>query len=105
MQPRTRGVGVEVLGDGFGKKLIEIDADDLCGDGVAGPALLDQGDEQGAGHFQGAKAAGGAGGGVGVALHGGVGGDDQDVAGVGGGAGGLGSRLDDAQDGGRAQLP
>ena len=40
-----------------------------------------------------------AGGGVGVALDGGVGGDDQDVAGVGGGAGGLCAGLDDAEDG------
>ncbi len=40
-----------------------------------------------------------AGGGVGVALHGGVGGDDEDVAGAGGGAGGGGAGLDDAQHG------
>ena len=38
-----------------------------------------------------------AGGGVGVALDGGVGGDDQHVAGAGGGAGGVCARLDDAQ--------
>ena len=40
-----------------------------------------------------------AGGGVGVALDGGVSGDDEDVAGLGGGAGGLCAGLDDAEDG------
>jgi len=33
-----------------------------------------------------------------VALDGGVGGDDQDVAGFGGGAGGICAGLDDAED-------
>ena len=66
---------------------------------MEGPAFFDQGDEQRAGFFESAQAAGAAGGGVGVALHGGVGGDDQHVAGFGGGAGGLGAGLDDAEDG------
>ena len=53
------------------------------------PAFFDQGDEERAGFLEGAKAAGAAGGGVGVALHGGVGGDDEDVAGFGGARGRL----------------
>ncbi len=73
-------VGLEALGGGGGEQFVEIDADDLGGDGVAGPAFFDEGDEQGAGLFKRAKAAGLAGSGVGVALHGGVGGDDEHVA-------------------------
>jgi hypothetical protein len=66
---------------GFGAELVEIDADDF-GDGMVGPAFLDQRNEQRAGFLKGAQALGAAGGGVGVALHGGVGGDDQHVAGA-----------------------
>ena len=91
--------GLRPAARGFGVQLVEIDADDFGGDGMIGPALFDQGNEQGAGFLDGAQALGVAGGGVGVALHGGVGGDDQHVAGAGGGAGGGGAGLDDAEDG------
>jgi hypothetical protein len=83
---------------GFGE-LVEIDADDFGGDRVVGPAFFDEGNEQRAGFLKGAEAQGAAGGGVGVAVHGGVGGDDQHVAGAGGGAGGRCAGLDDAEDG------
>ena len=82
------GVGLEARARGFGEELVEIDADDFGGDGVVGPAFFNQGDEEGAGFLDGAQAEGLAGGGVGVAVDGGVGGDDEDVAGAGGGAGG-----------------
>ncbi len=70
-----------------------------CGDVVVGPSFFDEGDQQRAGLLEGAQILGGAGGRVGVALHGGVGGDDQHVAGFGGGAGGGGAGFDDAEDG------
>jgi hypothetical protein len=65
------------------------------------PALFDQRHQQRAGLFERAQALSAAGGGVGVALHGGVGGDDQHVARAGGGAGSRGARLDHAHDGHR----
>ena len=92
-------VGIEAAFAGFGAEFVEIDFDDFGGDGVVGPAFFDEGDEQGAGLLNGAEAEGLAGGEIGVALDGGVGGDDQDVAGFGGGAGGGGAGLDDAEDG------
>ncbi len=65
----------------------KIDAGDLFGDGMVDPALFDERDEQGAGLLEGAQAVGGAGAGVGVALHGGFGGEDEHAVGgeVGGG--------------------
>ncbi len=66
---------------------------------MGGPSFFDQGNEQGAGFLQCAQAEGAAGGGVGVTLDGGVGGDDQDAAGFRGCAGGCGAGLDDAQHG------
>ncbi len=50
--------------------------------GWFGPALFNQGDEQRAGLLQGAEAVGAAGGAVGAAVDGGVGGDYQNVAGL-----------------------
>ena len=99
MQPRTSVSGLRPRWRGFGAEFVEIDVDDFGGDRVVGPAFFDEGDEQGAGFLDGAQAEGLAGGGVGVALDGGVGGDDQDVAGFGGGAGGCCAGLDDAEDG------
>jgi len=64
-----------------------------------GPALFDQGNEERAGFFKGAKAEGAAGGGVSAAADSGVGGDDQHVSGEGGLAGGCGAGLNDAKDG------
>jgi hypothetical protein len=93
------GVGVEAMLAGLGAELAEVDVDDLPCDGVIGPAFFDQGDEERAGFFEDAEASGAAGSGVGVALDGGVGGDDQRVAGLGCGAGGDGAGLDDAEDG------
>ena len=63
------------------------------------PAFFDEGDEQRAGFLKGAQAVGLAGGGVGVALHGGVGGDDQHVAGFRRVVRGLGAGLDDTEHG------
>ncbi len=86
MQPSRTVEGV-VAGEGFG----EVEAEDLAGDGVVGPALFDERHEQGAGHFRGVEAERGAGVAVGVGLHGGGGGEHEDVfaSGVrGGGAGG-----------------
>ncbi len=79
------------------QQLVEIDANHLGGHGMVGPALLDQRHEQRAGLLEGAQAPRLAGSGVGVALHGGVGGDDQHVAGARGGAGRGRAGLDDAQ--------
>ena len=45
----------------------------------AAPAFFDEGDEQWAGFLKGAKAVVLAGGGVGVAVDGGIGGDDEHV--------------------------
>ncbi len=70
-----------------------------CGDMVVGPAFFNEGDEKGTGFLNGTQILAGAGGLVGMALHGGVGGDDEDVAGFGGSACGGGSGLDDAKDG------
>ena len=63
------------------------------------PAFFNEGDEERAGFFEGAKAPGPAGCSVGVALYGGIGGDDEDVAGFGCSVGGLGAGLNDADDG------
>ena len=71
--------------EGFG----EVDAGDLGGDGVIGPALFDEGDEEGAGFFCGGEAEGSKGGGVGAGGDGGGGGQDED-GGVGDGVGGVG---------------
>ena len=117
-------VWVKALSGSLGVEFSEIDADHFCcnrhllcgshlrlgrsglrrtgyraGPSGDGPALLDQRDEQRAGFFQGTKAHGAAGGGVGVALDGGAGGNDQHVAGARGLAGGGGAGLDDAQNG------
>ncbi len=97
MQPSRTVEGV-CGSEGFG----EVEAEDLAGDGVVGPALFDERHEQGAGHFRGVEAERGAGVAVGVGLHGGGGGEHEDVfaSGVrGGGAGGLGTGFYDADDG------
>ncbi len=96
---KDQRVGIEAARGGFGAELIEIDVDDLGGDWVAGPSLFDQWDEQRTGFLDGAEAEGLAGAEIGVALDGGVGGDDEDVAGFRGSAGGGGAGLDDSENG------
>ncbi len=81
-----------VLGEGFG----EVDAGDIAGDGVVDPALFDQGDEEGAGLFDGVEAKVLEGVEVGVGLDGGGGGEDED-----GGPGGGGSACGRAGGGGQ----
>src|SRR5450631_607765 len=78
-------VWIEARGLGFGVQLVEIDADDLGGDWVIGPALFNKGYEQRTGFLDGPKALCLAGGQISVAVHGGVSGDHQNVAGYGGG--------------------
>ena len=110
-------VGVHALGDGLGAELFEVDAHDFSRDGRlrcrrlglrrirfigrgrGKPSFFDEGDEKGAGFLEGAKAVGLASGGVGMAVYGGIGGDDEDVSRFGCSVGGLGTRLDDADDG------
>ena len=94
---RDRSVRVQPLSRGLGVQLVKIDADDLSGDGMAGPALLYQRNEKRAGLFHRAEPFGAAGGGVGMTVDRGIGGDHQNIAGAGGGAGSCGSRLDDAE--------
>ena len=74
------GVGVQACGIRSCGEFVEVDADDLGGDGVAGPSFFNEGDEQRAGLLKRAQALGLAGGGVGVALDGGIGGDDEHVS-------------------------
>ena len=83
---------------GFGAKLVQINFDHFSGDRVVGPALFNQRHEQRTGLLDCAQAEGLTGGSVGVTVDGGVGGDDQHVAGFGGGAGSRGTGLDDAED-------
>jgi hypothetical protein len=64
------------LGEGFG----EVDSEDLVGDGVVDPAFFDEGDEEGAGFFEGLEVEGVEGAGVRVGLDGGGGGEDQDLS-------------------------
>ena len=96
-------VGVQVGDCGVFLQIVEVDADNLRGDclagGVFGPAFFDERDEQGAGALDAVEAEGAAGFGVGVAVDGGIGGDDEDVTGFGGSAGRGGSGLDDAENG------
>ena len=70
------------FGFGFGAQFGQVDVDDLRRDRVIGPAFFDEGNEQRTGFLEGAQAQGVTGGGVGVALHGGVGSNDQHVAGL-----------------------
>ena len=65
---------------GFAEELVKIDAEDLIGDWVVGPALFDERDEQGTGFFQCAQTKRSASSGVCVAVYGGVGGNDEHVA-------------------------
>ena len=95
------GVGVQALGRGFGAEFFEVNTYDLLGHGMIGPAFFDEGDKKRAGFLESAKAMGLAGGGVGVALNGGIGGDDENVAGLRRPVCGLGTGLDDAEDGDR----
>src|SRR6185437_1537524 len=92
-------VGIEAGAAGVLEKFAEVSVDDLLGDGVVDPALFNQWYEEWAGFFEGSQAAVAAGGGVGVAFHGGGRGDDQDVSGLGRGLGGVGSRFDDSEGG------
>jgi hypothetical protein len=69
------GLGGRRGGQGFG----QVNAQDFVGDGVVGPALFYQRDEEGAGFLVGFKAEGVECVGVGVGLDGGGGGEDQDV--------------------------
>ena len=98
MQPRTSVSAVHACGGGFGGEFAEIDADDFVSHVVADPAFFDEGNEQRAGFLERAQVLSCAGGFVGVAVHRGVGGDDQHVSGFGGGAGCGGSGLDNAED-------
>ena len=74
------GVGIQACGIRSCGQFIEIDADDFGGDGVAGPSFFDQGDEQRAGFLECAEPLCLARGGVSMALHGGIGGDDEYVS-------------------------
>src|ERR1700742_2001232 len=76
-----RGAGWVSGGGGGGEGFVEVDADDVAGDGVVGPAFFDERDEERAGFFGGAEAEGVAGGEVGVGLDGGGGGEDEDFGG------------------------
>jgi hypothetical protein len=62
-------------GEGFG----EVDFEDFGGDGVVDPALFDEGNEEGAGFFDGFEVEGVEGPGVGVGLDGSGGGEDEDL--------------------------
>lgn len=72
--------GLQTLGCGLIESFLQIDAEHFGGDGVADPALFDERYEKGAGLLRGGQAESGAGAGVGVALHGGRGGENQDAA-------------------------
>ena len=74
----------ERLGVGcFGQGFLQVDFEDLVGDGVVDPAFFYEGDEEGAGLFGGLEAEGGEGVGVGVGLDGGGCGQDEDMGGSG----------------------
>lgn len=96
--PEDEGVRIEAVGSGLRGEFVDVDTDDFVGDLVAGPSFFDEGNQQRAGFLKSTQILSGAGGLVGVALHGGVGGDDQNVAGFGCGAGCFGSGFNDAQD-------
>ena len=67
------------VGGGAGEGFGEINAEDVAGDGVVGPAFFDEGDEKRTGHFGSVKMKGGAGVAVGVGGDGGGGGENEDV--------------------------
>ena len=75
-------VRIEALRCGLGVEFVEIDADDFGGDGMVGPAFLNERNQKRTGFLEGAQALGAAGCSVGVALYRGVGCDDEDVAGL-----------------------
>ena len=92
-------VWVKSVVGSFGEEFIEIDVDHLGGDGVVWSSPLRPAGRA-AGRLSRWRAGPGrSSGGIGVALHGGVGGDDQYVAGMGSGAGGGRAGLDDAEHG------
>ena len=70
-----QGLGCGGGGEGFG----QVDFQDFIGDGVVGPALFYQRDQERAGLFVGFQAEGVEGVGVGAGLDGGGGGEDEDV--------------------------
>ena len=114
-----QGVGIEAALGGFGAEFVEVDFDDLGGDGdlrwgrrglrskgfrgLPGRGTVQPSSTRGTRRgqafsmarrpraWQAAE--------IGVALDGGFSGDDEDVAGFGGGAGGIRAGLDDAEDG------
>ena len=80
---------------------LKVQAKNLFGDGVIGPALFNQGNQQGAGFLIGLQAMGGTGTGVGMALDGGLSGQHEHagMAGRGGAGCGVSSGLNDPEDG------
>src|ERR1700757_1670063 len=93
-----KGVSAHARGGSGAGEFAEVDSDDGIGDVVVDPAFFDKRDEQWTGFLVGAEVVRGACSPVGVALHGGVGADDEDVASFGGGARGGGAGLDYSKD-------
>jgi len=91
-------VRLHALGCGVGAEFVEVDAHDFSRNLMAGPALFYEGNEKRAGFLEGAKAVSLARSGVGVAVHGGVGGDNEDVARFRSFVSGFGAGLNDADD-------
>ena len=97
MQPRTSVSGVRPSEAARGVEFVEIDADNFGSDRMVCPAFFDQRHKQRAGFLERAQPLGLACGGIGMAVHGGVGGDHQNIAGLGGCAGGGGAGLNHAK--------